>query len=114
MLPAKSYVIGLIEIDPARETPATWMTLAGDDETLDALLARLASYPSPPAAPLDPVPSEPANAGQAVASAQLPPASRRVLPDSSFTAPQRVPADLADLTAELADSLAEIRSRLAA
>lgn len=113
MLPAKSYVIGLIEIDPASEAQATWLTLAGDDDTLDALLARLAGRPALAADSLDPAGAGPAGADQAEMSAQLPLAKPRILPESFATA-QRVPADLADLSADLAESLAAIRDRLAA
>lgn len=114
VLPVKSYVIGLIEIDPAHESTESWVTVAGDDETLDSLLARLAGSRKAPAAQPRPSGEVESHGNEPATFAQIPPAGRRGCPDGPLTAAQRVPAALADLAADLADSLAAIRGRLAA
>ncbi len=91
MASTKSYVIGLIEIDSATPAqPEVWVTLAGDDRTLDSLLCRLAGTQAEPAAGCSPRRLEPAVAG---------------LPD-------RLPAKLADLSRDLSLRLAEFRGHL--
>ncbi len=84
---AKSYVIGIIEIDPVAECQQTWVTLAGDDDTLEEVLTRLAGG----------TPSQDMKTN-----------------GRTSTLPEHVAANLTKLSADLDLRLAEIRGRLAA
>ena len=102
MSDAKSYVIGIIEIDPIAECQQSWVTLAGDDDTLDAVLARLAGR----AQPHGPEPDSAVDDGRHKTMHRN--------PSPAFASPERVAANLTELSADLAVRLAEIRGLLTA
>jgi hypothetical protein len=114
---SKSYVIGIIEIDPIAECQQTWLRLAGDDETLDAVLARLAGHPprgdmsaGPDSA--DGLLAQRTGSEPAVARAERHKPTLRQAGRGCVSS-ERVVANLTELSSALALSLADIRQRLA-
>ena len=119
MSDAKNYAIGIIEIDPVAECQQTWVTLAGDDDTLEEVLARLAGRAPSQGTPAGADAGEGLLGGSAISdgvmasAGRYQPRIRRSGQAPSSTSPEHVAANLTELSADLAERLAEIRSRLA-
>jgi hypothetical protein len=118
MCDAKSYVIGIIEIDPVSECQQAWVTLAGDDDTLEAVLARLAGRVTCQETAAGPDSGHGLPGGSSIDESLMAgtgrhkPAARKT--SQASAAPEHVAANLAELSADLAVCMAEIRGRLAA